>query len=334
MSKVGRNAPCPCGSGKKFKHCCIDAVDQTASDFADSVEVGLMQASGLDEAGVNQLVGQEMQQQNQQGLADFCGLSPDRISDWMYSPLDQIQGLRLTTPKDMSGSPVMRYLALIVEAVMAQKNGLGLTAKGNLPTWLVKEAAGLYEELAVARDGWAPSDTEFGGRNEDAFNALHYTRVLAELASLIEVRGKKLHLTQKAHSTYQTHGGIDAFFWPMLETAIFNYNWAYLDRFPELHDLPLFWVFMLWRLQAHQSVSQLQEEMQTAFPPLYDQLPEDKVLPKAMLFGMILESRFVRRFLEFWGFASIDPRYFDQEVPVPRTVTILPLWHQTFAFEV
>lgn len=24
MEKVSRNAPCPCGSGKKFKHCCID----------------------------------------------------------------------------------------------------------------------------------------------------------------------------------------------------------------------------------------------------------------------------------------------------------------------
>ena len=22
--KIGRNDPCPCGSGKKFKHCCID----------------------------------------------------------------------------------------------------------------------------------------------------------------------------------------------------------------------------------------------------------------------------------------------------------------------
>lgn len=22
MSKAGRNDPCPCGSGKKFKHCC------------------------------------------------------------------------------------------------------------------------------------------------------------------------------------------------------------------------------------------------------------------------------------------------------------------------
>ena len=24
MEKVSRNAPCPCGSGKKFKYCCID----------------------------------------------------------------------------------------------------------------------------------------------------------------------------------------------------------------------------------------------------------------------------------------------------------------------
>ncbi len=21
--KIGRNAPCPCGSGKKYKHCCL-----------------------------------------------------------------------------------------------------------------------------------------------------------------------------------------------------------------------------------------------------------------------------------------------------------------------
>ena len=25
MAKVGRNEPCPCGSGKKYKKCCIDA---------------------------------------------------------------------------------------------------------------------------------------------------------------------------------------------------------------------------------------------------------------------------------------------------------------------
>jgi preprotein translocase subunit SecA len=25
--KIGRNDPCPCGSGKKYKHCCIDKED-------------------------------------------------------------------------------------------------------------------------------------------------------------------------------------------------------------------------------------------------------------------------------------------------------------------
>ena len=28
MKKIGRNDPCPCGSGKKYKHCCLDRADQ------------------------------------------------------------------------------------------------------------------------------------------------------------------------------------------------------------------------------------------------------------------------------------------------------------------
>jgi len=27
-SKVGRNDPCPCGSGAKFKNCCIEKVEK------------------------------------------------------------------------------------------------------------------------------------------------------------------------------------------------------------------------------------------------------------------------------------------------------------------
>jgi hypothetical protein len=35
LRKVGRNDPCPCGSGKKFKKCCLNA----ASDSASTVEL-------------------------------------------------------------------------------------------------------------------------------------------------------------------------------------------------------------------------------------------------------------------------------------------------------
>jgi predicted Zn-dependent protease len=33
MAKVGRNQPCPCGSGKKYKHCCL-ATDKAAAAAA------------------------------------------------------------------------------------------------------------------------------------------------------------------------------------------------------------------------------------------------------------------------------------------------------------
>lgn len=33
MSKIGRNEPCPCGSGKKYKKCCIDKFDQIESNL-------------------------------------------------------------------------------------------------------------------------------------------------------------------------------------------------------------------------------------------------------------------------------------------------------------
>lgn len=33
MAKIGRNEPCPCGSGKKFKKCCIDRIHDDDNEF-------------------------------------------------------------------------------------------------------------------------------------------------------------------------------------------------------------------------------------------------------------------------------------------------------------
>ena len=34
MARIGRNQPCPCGSGRKYKRCCLQ------KDNADSAEAG------------------------------------------------------------------------------------------------------------------------------------------------------------------------------------------------------------------------------------------------------------------------------------------------------
>ncbi|WP_306549390.1 SEC-C metal-binding domain-containing protein [Desulfobulbus sp.] len=45
MGKIGRNQSCPCGSGKKYKHCCLPAQQAgTTASPANQMKVSLMAA--------------------------------------------------------------------------------------------------------------------------------------------------------------------------------------------------------------------------------------------------------------------------------------------------
>jgi hypothetical protein len=45
MGKIGRNQPCPCGSGRKYKHCCLPAQQVgTAGSPTNQMRVSLMAA--------------------------------------------------------------------------------------------------------------------------------------------------------------------------------------------------------------------------------------------------------------------------------------------------
>lgn len=57
----------------------------------------------------------------------------------------------ISTPDDLSASPVMRYLTLILDEAMGQEGSFKATSKGNLPAKLVKQANELLPEFAVAR---------------------------------------------------------------------------------------------------------------------------------------------------------------------------------------
>jgi len=45
MGKIGRNHPCPCGSGKKYKHCCLPAQQAgSQASAANQMKVSLLAA--------------------------------------------------------------------------------------------------------------------------------------------------------------------------------------------------------------------------------------------------------------------------------------------------
>ncbi|MGL4473305.1 MAG: SecC motif-containing protein [Shewanella sp.] len=285
----------------------------------------------LDE--LNVALQHKVQDRNNHPHPDFCGVTPMQMTNWLYAPFDELQWVSISTPDDLSFSPVMRYLALILDEAMQNEGSIKATTKGNLPTKLVKQASELLPEFAVSQFSINISISEFAGSNEDKFNALHYTRVLAEIAGIIYRRSGRYHVKKSAAKQYQTQG-IHAFFKPMLEAAISKYNWGYLDSVEYDVDLRTFWLFMLWRLQSHSSVDKLIEEVITAFPDLLLAPSADDYFSPEKNLSRVIESRFIKRFLQFWGFIIIDPRRYLHDEPIARIVQLQPLLRDTFQFSI
>lgn len=331
--KLGRNDPCHCGSGKKYKRCCMNNVSKQHAQVFDDVDAMLAMNPNLSLDELNTALQYKVHERNNQPHPDFCGVTPTQMANWFSAPFDELQWVRISTPDDLSASPVMRYLALILEEAILQNGSFKATSKGNLPTKLVKQASELLPEFSVAQFECDISISEFVGSNEDKFNALHYTRVLSEISGIIYRRSGRYHVKKSAQKQYQALG-IQVFFKPMLEAAISKYNWGYLDDFKYDVDLRTFWLFMLWRIQSHSSVDQLVKEVTRAFPDLLLAFPTDHYFSPETSLCMLIESRFIERFLQFWGFVIIDPRRYINAEPIPRLVQVQPFLKQTFQFTI
>lgn len=331
--KLGRNDPCSCGSGKKYKHCCMNSASKVNAEIADDVEQMVAMNPKLTLDDINVVLQHKIHERNNRPLPELCGLSPTQMANWLYAPFDQKEGLNIATPVDLSASPVMRYLALMLDEAMQNGGSFKATSKGNLPAKLVKQASDLLPEFAISQYTKFISISEFAGSNEDKFNALHYTRILAEVAGIIYRKSGCYHVKKTAQKQYQSQG-IHVFFKPMLDAAVSKYNWSYLDHFEQDEDLQTFWLFMLWRFQSHASVDQLVDEVATTFPDFLQQLtPDNYHTPKRTL-SILIESRFIERFLQFWGFVIIDPKRFSNGEAIARKVELQPLLNQTFQFTI
>ena len=204
--KLGRNDPCHCGSGKKFKRCCMVSVSKQHAQVFDNVEAMLAMNPNLSLDELNAALQHKVQDRNSQPHPDFCGVTPTQMTNWLYAPFDELQWVTISTPDDLSASPVMRYLALIIDEAMAQDGSFKATSKGNLPAKLVKQASELLPEFAVAQFERDISISEFAGSNEDKFNALRYTRVLAEISGIIYQRSGRYYVKKSAKKQYQALG--------------------------------------------------------------------------------------------------------------------------------
>ncbi|MGD9685487.1 MAG: SEC-C metal-binding domain-containing protein [Desulfobacter sp.] len=181
--KIGRNDPCPCGSGLKYKKCCANTVEivsdtSVTSPVTNDLKQLLQGRSFGSLEEVNALLQQHMQKRSRTALEDFQGLSPEQMHRLLYSPFSSPQLVAFpeklaVTPE----APIIKAFTLLAAGI--GEDGLKPTATGNLPRQFCRDAARAYlgeeEYLHRSRHGEL--------RTEDEFSELHVTRLVAEIGS-------------------------------------------------------------------------------------------------------------------------------------------------------
>jgi hypothetical protein len=88
------------------KRCCIDNSSKQHAEIFDDIAQVMAMNPGLTPDDLNVVLRQRMAQQNNRRNPDFCGLSPSQMTNWLYAPFSERLEMTISTPNDLSSSPV------------------------------------------------------------------------------------------------------------------------------------------------------------------------------------------------------------------------------------
>ncbi|MDZ7801841.1 MAG: SEC-C metal-binding domain-containing protein [Trueperaceae bacterium] len=273
MKTPGRNEPCPCGSGKKYKHCCLhrpggiprvpDDVPPPGAQQADWDDTGEAGAAASffdqlrdamkDHEFTSLAEAQDFAQSfttrhNQDPAPGFDGLSPEQMQALLYAPTTSPEVLHvaetLTTPPR---APLLAWFHLIADAL--GQNGVPATQKGNLPLKLCRDAL----RAAQGDPDYGPAPFELDPdriRSEEDTFLLHDTRVVARVAGLLRLHRKRWTLTRRARQALAA-GDDAALYLRLFDALTSRVDWRYHTRYHELDMLQRTWPFLIRLLQRY-----------------------------------------------------------------------------------
>jgi len=323
MGDVGRNDPCPCGSGKKYKKCCLGqsepAVPSVGGAGVTAEIRELLQGrsfGSLKEA--NAFIGWHMAKRNRAPIGNFEGLSPEQMSRLLYFPFDSARLLTFPDVLEVEpDAPVTRLLSLLADAI--GEAGLKPTARGNLPRKFCREAALAYFGEEDYRE-----ITRFVGINSETdFRELHAARLVAEMAGLVRKNKGKFTLSRKYRELLAKHG-MRGIYPCLLQASARDYEWGYQDRYPDFPFIQSSFAFTLFLLTKYGDEQRPDtfyiEKYLRAFPVLLKEVSEISLTQEKFI-GSCYSHRTFTRFAEFMGLVEIERvghRFFPDEILIRK----------------
>lgn len=312
--KISRNAPCPCGSGKKYKRCCgadgqpfngVAQNDPWAEQVAQAIEDS--GASTMEE--MDAIVEQMSIERNDRPIRGFLGLSPTQMSEFLYHPLESPQLVSFNEKWVPENSlPLQIFVAL---AVGISKEGVRATQKGNLPIQLCRDIlASIPEDKISLR----PSRIT----TEDRFPELYTLRALGQMVGLIKKYKSRIMLTKLGHKLMQPDRKAELFH-TLFKAYVKKYNWGYRDRYPDVNIIQTGWLFSLYCLSLYGSQWRpshfYSDKFLEAFPMALEEFDERPYSTIKQQFYSCYEIRTLVRFAHFWGIVDV------REHKVPNSIS-------------
>ena len=335
--KINRNDPCPCGSGKKYKKCCLgkqqpagqpEAVAETFAEIQQLLQGE--EFASLEE--VNRFLATHIPERNQAQENDFAGLSPEQMHRFLYFPFES--NLLVAFPEHLAtepAAPIVTLFSMLVEAI--GDNGLKPTATGNLPRNFCRQAALSYWGEELYR-----KNTKIGNINkEEDFFDLHLTRVVAELAGLIRKYKGKFILSRECRKLLGD-SGMRCLYPRLFRTYVESFNWGYRDGYPEFGLIQQSFLFSLFLLNRYggdwHPQTFYEDRFLQAFPMiLEEEAGTDYMTPEAMV-RSTYSFRNVEGFFGFLGLAKVEPISTERSWPRQFRVKKLPLLEAVVKFNI
>lgn len=318
--KIGRNDPCPCGSGKKYKHCCLSvshAAKDELTELLSSQEFDSMSIEAA-QAAIDSLATKH----NQKPQDDFFGLSSVQVYRMLNFPYDTPDLFQFSDPLPIEpDAPILMLMAGIISAI--DEKGLQATkARGSLPQKLCREVWSNYCKLYP--------DEIFSSfhkvNKEDDFFELHVTRLVLELAGFLRKTKGRFYLTKK-YQKIASKTGLKGLYPIILKIYCCKFNWGYWDNYSEVPFIQQSFLFTLHLLKQHGEkmtfTSVYEDDFLRAFPMLIDEMDSSPYSTPEKDLRYCYYFRAYKRFLVFLGLAELEviknDKSFDHKYKIKKT---------------
>jgi len=305
MAKTGRNELCPCGSGKKYKHCCMGKNESSATqgmtqDILGEIR-GVMEGRNFDSVDeANSFLQVFMGRKNREPVQGFLGISPDQMHRMLHRPYDETSDIldfnAGLSPNEFQAIPVVEHILIFLYA-LSEWEPVKATKKGNLSLGLSKELAEkMYDNEKFPWLGKIRSEEDAG--------VISSLRHILTMCGWIKKRKGAFSLTKNGRTIIDEGFGSEHYL-KLLKTFTIEFNWGFQDGYSEFYIIQQSFLFSLYlfkkKAMDYVDGRVIADCLIDAYPQVLEEVYET-YMPAREIVGYCIELRVLEHFGVYFGF--------------------------------